>query len=203
MPSFEDFKVRRGNKNRQWKVVDKKEVLAKEEETLSMTKKKKKIWRDRYNAASSSGISVWVCETDKELPQIILMWGSHDWPGQASGSDTEPAKHQARYMLGHKELRWTVASSNHLWITLWVGSLKGPKFTSFSVTYKHLTDSKKPNHLSIHCTVYTFSSKRFITHFNPFLRADFESKARQIILELFPFSNAFSGIAQNYFNRPL
>ena len=42
MPSFEDFKVRRGNKNRQWKVVDKKEVLAKEEETLSMTKKKKK-----------------------------------------------------------------------------------------------------------------------------------------------------------------
>ena len=45
MPSLEDFKVRRGNKNRQWKVVDKKEVLAKEEETLSMTKKKKNLER--------------------------------------------------------------------------------------------------------------------------------------------------------------
>lgn len=59
MPGFGAFKVRRGNKNRQWKVVDKKEVLAKEEETLSMTKKKKKIiWRDRYNVASSSAIGV-------------------------------------------------------------------------------------------------------------------------------------------------
>ena len=46
--------------------MDEKEELAKEKEALSVTKKK--IWSDRDNGASPSGINVWVYEMDKEFP---------------------------------------------------------------------------------------------------------------------------------------